>query len=155
MVILVLTGDIAVNMIDHMATCCFVVSFIHCILGTLSSAATSILLYRISARQLEEKLMKEKRRSAVSILLMNVPHLVTSVFVLLFLVHDGDVAWFDIGFVFCPILTATINPIVIVSRNPAIRRSVSSNVMTSKILHSVGHKKEKSSTYNDSYVTPL
>ena len=82
------------------------------------------MLYKISFRQEDKQLVREKRKSAITILLMNLPHFVTSACILTSIVSPGGISWFDINFIFCPILTATLNPLLIVTRSAAVKQFI-------------------------------
>ena len=106
-----------------MVMSCFIISALHCVVGSACSAFTVCKLYKSSAGGVDDKiLISEKRRSAVTILLMNLPHFITAGCIFTSVVSPQGISWFDINFIFCPILTATLNPLLIVTRSTEIRR---------------------------------
>ena len=120
--VLILTGNIKKNVLLELILACSSVTFLHCVIGSVSSAITVVVLYRRSYRQDDEKLVREKQKSAVTILLMNLPHFITSACIFTSMVSAQGISWFDINYIFCPILTATLNPLFIVTRSAAIRK---------------------------------
>ena len=108
--------------VNTIVMCCFMVNFIHCIVGTSCSAFTVISIYRQVKHQPKQDMMltKEKLRGSVTIFLMNIPHIITASCIFRSLV-DSTISWFDISFIFCPILTATLNASFIVLRSQNIR----------------------------------
>ena len=120
--VLILTGHVKKNVLLEIILACSSVTFLHCVIGSVSSAITVVVLYRRSYRQDDEKLVREKQNSAVTILLMNLPHFITSACIFTSMVSPQGISWFDINYIFCPILTATLNPLFIVTRSAAIRK---------------------------------
>ena len=120
--VLILTSHIKKDVILQLILACSSVTFLHCLVGSVSSAITVVVLYRRSYRQDDEKLVREKQKSAVTILLMNLPHFVTSACIFTSMVSPQGISWFDINYIFCPILTATLNPLFIVTRSAATRK---------------------------------
>ena len=107
-----------------MVMACFIISALHCVVGSLCSGFTVCKLYSAAEGLEDATLISEKRKSAVTILLMNLPHFVTAGCIFTSVVSPQGISWFDINFIFCPILTATLNPLFIVTRSTAIRRMI-------------------------------
>ena len=106
---------------------CFSISALHCVVGSVCSGMTVCKLYHITGDQDYDKRsvsLAEKRKSAITIFLMNIPHFVTAGCIFTSIVSPQGISWFDINFIFCPILTSTLNPILIVTRSTAIKRMV-------------------------------
>ena len=112
---------------------CFIISALHCVVGSVCSGFTVCKLCKSSIGGLDDEvLISEKRKSAVTILLMNLPHFITAGCIFTSVVSPQGISWFDINFIFCPILTATLNPLLIVSRSTEIRRMAFSYYLIAK-----------------------
>ena len=106
---------------------CFSISALHCVVGSVCSGLTVCKLYKITAKEEDKSAMvclAEKRKSAITIFLMNIPHFITAGCIFTSMVSTHDMSWFDINFIFCPILTSTLNPILIITRSFAMKSMV-------------------------------
>ena len=108
-----------------MVMACFIISALHCFVGSFCSGLTILKLWLASRKDPENaRANEEKLRSAVTIFLMNIPHFVTAGCIFTSVVSPSDINWFDINFIFCPIFTSTLNPILIVTRGTAIKQMI-------------------------------
>jgi len=103
---------------------CFVSLALHCIAGSICSGLAVLLLLNHNSYQDDKVLIEEKKKSAMTIFLMNVPHFITVGCIFTSIVSPQGISWFDINFIFCPIITSTLNPILIVSRGMAIENLI-------------------------------
>lgn len=125
-IILLILGKIenTNNIQFKLVMACFIISALHCVVGSACSAFTVCKLYKSAGGTEDETLISEKRRSSVTILLMNLPHFITAGCIFTSVISPQGISWFDINFIFCPILTGTLNPLLIVTRSTAIRRMI-------------------------------
>lgn len=109
---------------------CFLLNLAHCTTGIICSVSTSIYLVRctkvhtVTAEgtfhqdQVNKALLtKQRLRGCVTILLMNIPYLVNISFIIYVTVHPGRMSFHDVLFGFLPIITSTVNPVIVVTRN--------------------------------------
>jgi hypothetical protein len=110
--------------------CCFLVNLLHCSTGILFSVVTSVhllwctYLQTMTLQQTFQdhcnsnvSMIRQRMRSCVTILLMNIPYLTTICFIIYVNVMPGRISFHDVLFGFMPILTSTINPIIVTARN--------------------------------------
>ena len=108
---------------------CFLVNLAHCTTGILLSVTTSLYLVRCTRRQAAtlrrssqkgtpgSALVTQRLRGCVTILLMNIPYIITLGFIVFVHLYPGRVSFHDVLFGFLPQLTSTINPIIVTARN--------------------------------------
>ena len=109
---------------------CFLVNLVHCSTGIIFSVVTSVYLLWCTYLQtltlpqtFQEKtgssisMIRQRMRSCVTILLMNIPYLTTICFIAYVNAKPGQISFHDVLFGFLPILTSTINPIIVTARN--------------------------------------
>ena len=138
-VILLLSGSITGdgNKVTELVLCCFSVNFAHCVIGSACSTFTVCMLSHKIYKQSEHfrtELIQEKLRGNVTILLMNLPHFITAGCIINSFVTPNNMSWFDINFIFCPILTATLNALFIVTRSNLIRIHVRDKFRTLRVF---------------------
>ena len=109
---------------------CFLVNLVHCSTGIIFSVITSVYLLwctYLQALTLQQtfqehcnssvSMIRQRMRSCVTILLMNIPYLTTICFIIYVNTKPGQISFHDVLFAFLPILTSTINPIIVTARN--------------------------------------
>lgn len=109
---------------------CFLVNLVHCSTGIIFSIVTSVYLVwctyiqTLTLRQTFQEplgrsipMIRQRMRSCVTILLMNIPYLTSICFIAYANAKPGQISFHDVLFGFLPILTSTINPIIVTARN--------------------------------------
>ena len=126
------TSQAAIWVMRSIVHLCFLMNLAHCSTGIICSVVTSIYLVRCTkAHALSTKtkgsflhdkqtinvLIKQRLRGCVTILLMNIPYLLNIAFIVYVNVKPGQMSFHDILFGFLPIISSTINPVIVASRN--------------------------------------
>ena len=129
-----LLGAYLANLFVVLVHYCFVINFGHCLTGIIVSVATfayllrctrlaSTILTRTRTYPLHEDyrakatLIRGRFKGCVTILLMNIPYVINIGFIAYVNIKPGTVSFHDVLFGMVPILTSTINPIIITARN--------------------------------------
>eukprot|EP00116_Pleurobrachia_bachei_P009305 sb/3469567/ len=104
---------------------CLWVNVVHCLLGVVFSLGTVVYLYTRSPGEGEETGSGlHSRRAGVTILLMNIPYVTSVALIVLVHVSPWQLNIHDIVYGFVPIVTSTLNPLILISRNASTRSSI-------------------------------
>ena len=104
---------------------CYWLNIVHCIIGTIFSMISVLYVHVVSKAVSQNHSIK--KRASITILLMNMVYIITMACMFLnvlqsrILKHGMNL--FAMSFVFAPILTAALNPIVLFTRVQKIRQT--------------------------------
>ena len=118
------------TMMSILVHTCFLLNLVHCSTGIITSIITSVYLLwctYLQALTLQQtfqehcnssvSMIRQRMRSCVTILLMNIPYLTSICFIIYANAKPGQISFHDVLFGFLPILTSTLNPIIVTARN--------------------------------------
>ena len=119
--------ELLVSVMKTMEDVCFWSYFLHCMVGVLASMVT--FLYLLVERGRNPATADKYLRSSITLLLMNMPYIITIVLI-------GGIQWSagwglnsrEIVFAWVPIFTSALDPVIVIARKKDVREKVSAAV---------------------------
>ena len=130
---------------------CFYLNIAHCLVGVICSGISSLYVFLIQPVS-HSNTTDTKKQASVTILLMNAVYILTLACALLFhLVEDkiipDSIKFNTISFLFMPILTSAVNPVIFVVRVKSVRETIEAHANSLRTL--VATEKTEKGTFQE------
>ena len=125
---------------------CFTMNMIHCFVGLVCSLITVAYLW-IKMKKTDKESLRLKLRSSNTILLMNIPYVISIVAHFLALHPNLGISLSLVKHYTIPVLTSAFNPCVIVARTNTLRSIRATFGASSEMQSTTQNRTQKSSTH--------